>query len=180
MHELWSLPNGRAHAGYHQAKQTFFQICQYVKCNESSTHQTLSHLLCLPLYATAISHPLQLQQQLTSCCVVMAPHICRHCLSAQPASSIPAFPNTSVLTSEWCWNINNNNTNKITNNREQSANKLPCSRCTCTQGSYRQQVVLLQVLSPGRGEQIKGDFAAAAKVGEVNLQANSTAHLAGC
>ena len=36
-----------------------------------------------------------------------------------------------------------------------------------------------QVLSPGRGEQIKGDFAAAAKIGEVNLEANSTVKLAG-
>lgn len=37
----------------------------------------------------------------------------------------------------------------------------------------------IQVLSPGRGEQIKGDFAAAAKIGEVNLEANSTVKLAG-
>ena len=36
-----------------------------------------------------------------------------------------------------------------------------------------------QVLSPGRGEQIKGDFAAAAKIGEVHLEANSTVKLAG-
>ncbi len=35
------------------------------------------------------------------------------------------------------------------------------------------------MLSPGRGEQIKGDFAAAPKVGEVHLEANSTAKLAG-
>jgi hypothetical protein len=36
-----------------------------------------------------------------------------------------------------------------------------------------------QVLSPGRGEQIKGDFAAAAKIGEVHLAANSNVKLAG-
>jgi len=38
---------------------------------------------------------------------------------------------------------------------------------------------VLQVLSPGRGEQIKGDFASAAKIGEVHLEANSTVKLAG-
>ncbi|DBA75927.1 TPA: hypothetical protein ACH3X2_008986 [Trebouxia sp. C0005] len=37
----------------------------------------------------------------------------------------------------------------------------------------------IQALSPGRGEQIKGDFAAAAKIGEVHLEANSTVKLAG-
>ena len=36
------------------------------------------------------------------------------------------------------------------------------------------------MLSPGRGEQVKGDFAAASKIGEVNLQTNSTTDLAGC
>lgn len=41
------------------------------------------------------------------------------------------------------------------------------------------KALLLQVLSPGRGQQIKGDFAAAAKIGEVNLQTNSSAKLAG-
>ena len=41
------------------------------------------------------------------------------------------------------------------------------------------RALLLQVLSPGRGEQIKGDFAAAAKIGELHLQTNSSAKLAG-
>ena len=38
---------------------------------------------------------------------------------------------------------------------------------------------LLQMLSPGRGEQIKGDFASAAKVGKLRLEANSTVNLKG-
>ena len=37
----------------------------------------------------------------------------------------------------------------------------------------------LQVLSPQFGEQIKGDFAEAIKVGEVDLSANSSAKLTG-
>lgn len=38
---------------------------------------------------------------------------------------------------------------------------------------------VIQMLSPGRGEQIKGDFASAAKVGELRLEANSTVNLKG-
>lgn len=45
--------------------------------------------------------------------------------------------------------------------------------------SFQRSIGVTQALSPGRGEQIKGDFAAAAKIGEVHLEANSTVKLAG-
>lgn len=45
--------------------------------------------------------------------------------------------------------------------------------------SPQRTTVVSQVLSPGRGEQIKGDFAAAAKIGDVHLEANSNVKLAG-